>query len=409
MPNRHFSTKEWFNSSLMSLCGSSATSFLLFDQQSCNDHEVIRKHSGSHQQFESLAALGEATLHATTAEENRDSPLDAGTKALTILEAWAFLVGCLGRRFFPATLGNAHEFDPSVFALLDIVLAEKSPVGTVDAWCITECFLVTFQRGFDVGVIRGIPVEHAVLSDQTPGTLRNIDFMAEFHRLHDFASLDQVGVGFEDREDLLFVRNLLSVKHAATCLINDALPKATVMVDLISKGLDRDFAHQIDATDSFSLLEHLTGVSDHLLRGPDEFAIFGDQPLMPLFGRHSHNLLHSAPGAAIPIGESRHALGKQVGEISDQAGNDSHGVPQQGAISWVVNVGFDNGRIDAQFLAILYLVTVRILSGKKRGRSTIVRTSPQIRSGPGSHRPARTRKIAAYSDYALQQRARGPI
>jgi hypothetical protein len=350
--NKHVSTKEWFNSSLTNLCGSSATSFLLFDQQSCNDHEVIRKHGGSHQQFESLAALGEATLHATTAEENGNSPLNAGTEALPILEGWAFLVGCLGRRFFPATLRNAHELDPSVFALLDIVLAVKSPVGTVHARCITECFLVTLQGGFDVAIIRGIPVEHAVLSDQTPGALRNVDFMAEFHRLHDFASLDQVGVGFEDRKDLLFVRNLFPVKHAATCLINDALPKATVMVDLISKGLDRDFGHQVDATDSFRLLEHVARVSDHLLRGPDEFVIFGDQPSMPLFGRHSLDLLHSATGAAIPIGESRHALGKQVVEISDQAGNDSHGVPQQGAIRWVVNVSFDNGRIDAQFLAV---------------------------------------------------------
>jgi len=350
--NRHVSTEEWFINSWMRLCSSSATSFLLFLKQSCDDHEVVGKHGGSHQKFESLATLGEATLHATTAEENGDTALDAGTEALTVLEDWAFLEGCLGRRFFPATLGNTHKLDPGIFALFDIGLAKESPIGTVDVWRLTECFLVTLQRGFDVGFIRGIAVEHAVLSDQTSGTLRKVDFMAEFHRLQDFAANDQVGVGFKDRKDLLFVRNLFSIKHTATCLVNDAIPKATVMVDLISKGLDRDFDHQIDATDSFSLLEHLARVADHLLRGLDEFAIFADLSLISLFGRHSLDLLHSAPGAAIPIGESLHAVRKQVVEISDQAGNDSHDVPQQGAIRWVVNVSFDNGRIDAQFLAV---------------------------------------------------------
>jgi len=108
-------------------------------------------------------------------------------------------------------------------------------------------------------------------------------------------------------------------KHAATCLINDSVPNITVMVDLLSKGLDRNFRHHVDATTPFSLLEHLARVADHLLRGPDEFAIFRNLPLMPLFGRHSLDLLHSAPGAAIPIGESLHAVRKQVVEISDQA------------------------------------------------------------------------------------------
>jgi hypothetical protein len=142
----------------------------------------------------------------------------------------------------------------------------------------------------------GISIEHPILSDQAVGALRNVDFMAEFHRLEDLASFDQIRVSFEYRKDLLFVR--------------------------------------------------------HLLRGPDEFAIFRNQPTSPVFGSHSVDLLHATPGAATPICESRHALREQVVEISDQPRNNSHGVPQQGAIHWMVNISFDHGRIDTQFLAV---------------------------------------------------------
>jgi hypothetical protein len=124
------------------------------------------------------------------------------------------------------------------------------------------------------------------------------------------------------------------------------------MIDLISNGFDSDLGHQIDAADSFSFLEHLSCIFNHLLRGPDEFSILGDQPVMAVFRRHSHDLLHAAPGAAIPIGESLHTVGKQVVEIPNQACNDTNSVPQQGAIGWVMDVSFDNGRIDAQFLAV---------------------------------------------------------
>ena len=155
-------------------------SFLFLDQQTCNYHEVVRKHGGSHQEFKMLATLGETALHAATAEENGDASLDAGTKTLGALEGWTFLIGLLVRRFFAATLGNAHELDTVVFALPDIVSAEKSAIGTVYAWCITEHFPVTLQRRLHVGVIRGIAIEYAVLSNQTSSTFSNEDFVTEF-------------------------------------------------------------------------------------------------------------------------------------------------------------------------------------------------------------------------------------
>jgi hypothetical protein len=95
-----------------------------------------------------------------------------------------------------------------VLAQPEIVFAEEPPVGTVDSRGIAKRLHVTLQRGFDMGVIGGIPIEDPVLSDQPSGTLRNVYLVAEFHRLQDLASFDQVGVDFEDRKDLLFIRNL---------------------------------------------------------------------------------------------------------------------------------------------------------------------------------------------------------
>ncbi len=76
MLNRHVSINECANHSSISLCGSSAAAFLLLDQQSGNDHEVIRKDGRANKQFESLAPLREATFHPTAAKQHGDAPLE---------------------------------------------------------------------------------------------------------------------------------------------------------------------------------------------------------------------------------------------------------------------------------------------------------------------------------------------
>jgi hypothetical protein len=344
--------EAWYIGFVINLCGSSIPRFLFFKQQCCDDHEVICKHGSSHEQFESLASLGEATLHAAAAEENRDASFDAGTETLTILEGRVLFIGGLARRLFSAALRNAHQFDAGVFAIVDILLAEESPIGTVELRYLSEGFLVTLHRVFNVNIICGISVEHPILRDQPVGTLRDVDFMPELYRFQDLAPFDQVGVSFENRKYLFFVRNLLFVKHASTRLINDAIPKFAVIVNLLSNCLNCYFSHQINAADAFSLFEHLACVSYHLFGGVDERAIFRNQPIMPLFRCHPLDFLVPASGTASAVNELRYALRKQVTEISNQTTNDAYGIPQQGAIRWVVNVRFDDGCMDAQFLAV---------------------------------------------------------
>ncbi len=132
--------------------------------------------------------------------------------------------------------------------------------------------------------IAGIAIEDAVLSDQAARTLGQEDLVAELDRLEDFASLDQVGVSFEDRKQFLFVRNLLSVEHPTARLIEDALPEVTMTVDLLAKRIDGNVAHQIDPPDSLSLSERLASVFYDLRGDADELAIFGHQLFLALFG-----------------------------------------------------------------------------------------------------------------------------
>jgi hypothetical protein len=47
--------------------GSFGSARCAFDQQLGDLHEIVGKHRGTNQQFESLGALGEATLHAAAA------------------------------------------------------------------------------------------------------------------------------------------------------------------------------------------------------------------------------------------------------------------------------------------------------------------------------------------------------
>lgn len=126
MVNAHVSLNKRPGTFRLKLSGSAAMSFLFFDQQTPNYHEVIRKHGGSNQELETLVTFGEAAFHTAAAEENRDAPLYARAEALSILESRAFVIGLLSRLFLVSPLRNAYELDSGVFALPDVVRAEKS-------------------------------------------------------------------------------------------------------------------------------------------------------------------------------------------------------------------------------------------------------------------------------------------
>ena len=98
--------------------------------------------------------------------------------------------------------------------------------------------------------------------------------MAKFDRFLYFPPLDQIGVGFKDRVDLLVVWNLLSLKHAAAALIDDAVAELAVVIDLPSKLADDNVVHQVNSALIFGLFEYPSGIVDDLLGDPNKLAIF---------------------------------------------------------------------------------------------------------------------------------------
>jgi hypothetical protein len=335
------------------LCGAFSTAILLLDEQARNHHEVICEHGSSHQKLEMLSTLGKAALHAATAEENGNTTLDACTELLCVLESRALLKCFLVRRLFTATLGNANQIDALRFAPLDIIPAEKPSVGTVYAWRLAEYLLVMLQRRFHVVIIRWIPVEYTVLSNEPFGAFCNEDLVPKFYRFQNLASFDEIGMCFKDGKELLFVWDLFPLKNSSARLIDNPVPEATIVIDLFAEGLDCDLGHQVGVVNPFGLFENQPCVFYYVPGGAYQFTILRHQLLMPVSGCHPLDFLHPASGAATPVSKARYAVRKQIVEVFDQSRDHSYGVPKQGVIQWVVNIGFDNGRVNAQFLAVL--------------------------------------------------------
>ena len=73
-------------------------------------------------------SLGETALHAATSEQHRDASLDAGAKALALLEGRAVLVRFALRGLLAAALRNAYHLDAGVPARCQVLFAEEAAI-----------------------------------------------------------------------------------------------------------------------------------------------------------------------------------------------------------------------------------------------------------------------------------------
>src|SRR5262249_3308465 len=97
-------------------------------EQCCDPHEIVGEHSGADPQLEAVTSLSEAALHAAASKQHGDASLDAGAKALTILEGRTLLVCLSSRRPLAATLRNAHHFHAGVLAGGEVLFAEEATI-----------------------------------------------------------------------------------------------------------------------------------------------------------------------------------------------------------------------------------------------------------------------------------------
>src|SRR5258707_7752222 len=137
----------------------------LLDQQRGDDHEVVGEHRGADEQREALGAFGAAALHAAPAHQHRDASLDAGAKALALLERRRSFVGLALRRFAAAALGNTYRLDGALHARRYVVLAEEAAIGAVEFRGTAEsaavppwprCHHNVIRRGSPFGLIMGV-------------------------------------------------------------------------------------------------------------------------------------------------------------------------------------------------------------------------------------------------------------
>jgi hypothetical protein len=134
----------------------------LFRQQCRDSHEVVGEHSCRNQQLEAVMSLGETALHAATSEQHRDAPLDAGAKALALLEGRAVLVRFALCCSIAAALRNAHHLDAGVLARRQVLLAEEAAIRAVQFRDPTKGSPVALKGRSHMDLVGRVSLQHLV-------------------------------------------------------------------------------------------------------------------------------------------------------------------------------------------------------------------------------------------------------
>jgi len=209
------------------------------------------------------------------------------------------------------------------------------------------------QRRRDVPLVDGIAVEDAVVGDEAAGALRQEDLVAELDRAGHLPALEEIGVGLEDREELLVHGHLVPLEHAAAGLRDDPVGQAREVLDLAARAGD-------EGGDQRRAGRGRPGRSDggarrrHDPRGDgEEIAVLAPLLARALDGRQAADLLHAAPRPAGAVGEPAPRARHVLAEALDQPGEDADRIPEQGVVRGEMDVGLDDGGVDAEFGAIL--------------------------------------------------------
>src|ERR1700758_4991723 len=99
---------------------------------------------------------------------------------------------------------------------------------------MTKDFGMAFEGRRHMHLVRGISLQYFILRDQALRTFCQENLVAKFEGRSNFSALDQIGMGFENRIDLLGVGNLLAIENTAARLINHLASQITIMLDLLS-------------------------------------------------------------------------------------------------------------------------------------------------------------------------------
>jgi hypothetical protein len=124
------------------------------------------------------------------------------------------------RGFLATALRNAHHFDAVVLARCQVLLAEDAAIRAVQFRDPAKGLHVAIEGRHHMGLVRRVSLQHLILRDQTLLAFGEEHLVTELDGCSHLAAFDQVGMGFEDRVDLLGAGNLLSFEHAAARLFD---------------------------------------------------------------------------------------------------------------------------------------------------------------------------------------------
>ena len=96
-----------------------------------NLHKVVGKYRGADPQLKPFASLGKAALHAATAKQYGNAPLDPSAKALPFFKGWALFVRFAFGSSLAPTLRDTRHLDAASRARLDILLTKEASICTI--------------------------------------------------------------------------------------------------------------------------------------------------------------------------------------------------------------------------------------------------------------------------------------
>src|SRR6516164_2965479 len=165
---------------------------------------------------------------------------------------------------------------------------------------------------------------------------------------------NEIGMGLENRIDLLGSRNLLAIEHTAARLIDHTSPEVTKVLDLLAYLRDSQIGNHILAARFAGLPERPSCTFDDLLGNADELSVGCRLMVLALPWSHPLDLLHPTPRRSRPIAKPLDTPAFQhCGEVIDQARDDANDIPQQRVVGRMMDVGLHHCCIDTQLLAVL--------------------------------------------------------
>jgi len=303
---------------------------------------------------EVFPALVETPKQAQHPLEERDRAFDPRAKALSMPERGVVFP-------FRFLLGPTPELrDGDELHLLAQILERADAfvvalVGSDFPGILPEQTAMAFHRGAQELMLDGLLIEGLVVGDEFLADLLDLDHVTELDGLSRFSPLEEFRVRLEDAEELLVIGNRVTLEDPPPGLIDHSRSQVQVVFQVLREHLGDDVIEQGVAVllpSAAKLLHHLPGPFENGLQTANQLVIEGFEfGRGVLFSRLAPDFPSQTLGAAGMKTLVADGLGVQVPSALDQAREHSIGIPQEGRIGRIMDVGLDGRGVEPDFLA----------------------------------------------------------